>query len=450
MKVAKFGGTSLADAGAMRSCAAIVAEDPDKRVVVVSATSGTTNLLVSLFDTRGKSERNDILNKIEAKHRAILADLGTSEPAAEAVGKLLSDLREVAASGGHSELHVRDHILSFGERLSSVIFVDLLNREGVETQLLDAREVIRTDSMFGSAEPLPDRIRKEADEKVTPLIRAARVVTQGFIGSDKTGATTTLGRGGSDFTAALLAEALDADVLEIWTDVDAIYSTDPRVVPDAEPITEITFDEAAELSTFGAKVLHPATLKPAVRKNIRVYVGSSMAPQKPGTWIVKRSSSLPVIRAISTRREQTLLTVHSLEMFHRHGFLAKLFQILADHKISVDLVTTSEVSVSLTIDTSHDGLRQRLTPKLIRELEAIAEVEVEKGLVLVAMVGNRLDKTAGVSGELFQLLDKINIRLICHGASTHNLCFLVAEEHVENVVRTLHDHFISKKASAVS
>jgi len=449
IKVAKFGGTSVADAAAMKRCARIVSDDPDKRVVVLSATSGTTNLLVALGDTHGESERESMIQTIEQKHLGIAEELGSSPETIERILQIIGQLQRVAADDERTELRIRDRLLSFGEELSTTLFTDLLNREGVDAELVDSRDVIRTDSAFGSAEPLLDEISREVENRVIPIVRNRRMVTQGFIGSDLHGETTTLGRGGSDFTAALLAEALDADVLEIWTDVDAIYSTDPRIVPEARPITEITFDEAAELSIFGAKVLHPATLKPAIRKNIRVYVGSSIHPERPGTWIVKRSSNLPVIRAISLRRDQTLLTVHSLDMLHRHGFLARLFQILADHKISVDLVTTSEVSVSLTLDTNQAGLRQRLTPVLTRELEAIADVQIEKGLVLIALVGNHLDRTAGVSGQLFQLLDGINIRLVCHGASSHNLCFLVEEERATDVIQRLHDHFISKKGEAV-
>lgn len=445
IKVAKFGGSSVADAEAMRRCARIIADDPSRAVAVLSATSGTTNLLTSLPEKSEGDDREQIFRTIEENHERIADELGVSEETRLAVRGYLSELREAATYGPLNTLDIKDRICSFGELISTTLFTDLLNREGVDAVWVDARTLIRTDEQFGSAEPDTEAIRQAVDANLRPLLKDRRVVTQGFIGSAPDGRTTTLGRGGSDFTAALLAEALETEELEIWTDVDAIYTTDPRVVAEAQPITEITFDEAAELSVFGAKVLHPATLKPAIRKDIRVYVGSSIHPERPGTWIVKKSEHLPVIRAISLRRDQTLMTVHSLEMLHRHGFLARLFQILADHRISVDLVTTSEVSVSLTIDTNHDGLRQRLSSGVIEELAAVADVEVEKGLVLIALVGNQLDRTAGVSGQLFQLLDEINIRLICHGASTHNLCFLVEESRAEEVVQKLHAHFIERE-----
>ncbi len=445
IKVAKFVGTSLADANAMNRCASIIEFDSDKRIIVLSATSGTTNLLASLATIDDLSARLSVFEQIKENHHNILSDLNLPDEYQKMLDELLSGLKAKIESAEPHDIREMDTLLSYGERLSSTLFTGLLNSKGIEAAYVDARKIIKTNSQYGDAEPLVDQIRDRAEKFLLPEIKSKRLVTQGFIGSDKAEITTTLGRGGSDYTAALLAEALDADVLEIWTDVNAIYTTDPRICSDAVPITEMTFDEAAELSFFGAKVLHPATLKPAIRKNIKVYVGSSIYPDQPGTWIVKNTLDKPIIRAISLRPEQTLITVHSLDMLHRHGFLAKLFQILAEYKISVDLVTTSEVSVSLTIDTNQTGLLQRLSPEMIKELESIAEVQVEKDLALIALVGNNLDSTAGVSGPLFNMLDNINIRMICHGASSHNLCFLVDQQKAASVVQKLHKYFIPQK-----
>lgn len=434
----------MADAVAMRRCASIIASDRDKRVIVVSATSGTTNLLTELIQTGDSYVREDLLKQIREKHEGIVSELREPEHVRPAVEALLDELTVCSEPAGERGLDTADQILSIGERLSSTIFTGLLREEGIEADFFDAREVMITDDQFGQAEPDLRELRRRSEEKLVPGLRNRRYVTQGFIGSTVSGRTTTLGRGGSDYSAALIAEAIDADVLEIWTDVTAVYTTDPRMVPDARPITEVTFNEAAELSVFGAKVLHPATLKPAIRKNIRVYVGSSIQPEQPGTWIVKETREYPVIRAISLRRNQTLVTVHSLEMLHRYGFLAKLFQILADFKVSVDLVTTSEVSVSLTLDTNVQGKNRRsLSPELLVELQKIADVTIEKELALIALVGNKLDATAGISGPIFGALHDVNIRMICHGASSHNLCFLVREEDAEQVVQKLHDTFIS-------
>lgn len=444
IKVAKFGGTSMADLPAMKRCASIVSTDPDKKIIVVSATAGTTNLLTELCAEEAVEERAEIVSRIKEKHFSICEHLGNQPRLLETVTSLLDELELISSRKQIMTKMLRDEMLSFGERLSSLIFTEVLKDEtGDNIQWLDARTVIKTDSRYGSAEPDVDEIEKASFEKLQPLLKDGRVVTQGFIGSDLKGTTTTLGRGGSDYSAALFAEAVDADVLEIWTDVTAIYTTDPRIVSDARPITEISFDEAAELSVFGAKVLHPATVVPAIRKNIRVYVGSSIHPEKPGTWIVRDTKEKPVIRAISLRRKQTLVKVHSLDMLHRYGFLAKLFQVLADYKISVDLVTTSEVSVALTLDSDiNNPGRPMLDEEVLEELQKFSEVELIRDLSLVALVGNNLDETAGLSGPIFGSLVDINIHLICHGASSHNLCFLVAENDAEEVVQVLHKQFI--------
>lgn len=434
----------MADLTAMKRCASIVSADPDKKIIVVSATSGTTNLLTELTGKQSVENRGDILSKIKKKHFTICEQMGNPEPLKEQIASLLEELE---AMGNRKQIMtpmLRDEILSFGERLSSLIFAEVLRKQnGGEVEWLDARTVIKTDNHYGNAEPDISEIANRSNQKLKPLLAKARVVTQGFVGSGPNGVTTTLGRGGSDYSAALFAEAVDADVLEIWTDVTAIYTTDPRIVSDARPITEITFDEAAELSVFGAKVLHPATMVPAIRKNIKVYVGSSIHPEKPGTWIVRDTKEKPVIRAISLRRNQTLVKVHSLDMLHRYGFLAKLFQVLSDHKISVDLVTTSEVSVALTLDSDvNDPGNLMPNNKALEELQKFSQVEIVRNLSLIALVGNNLDATAGLSGPVFGSLQETNIHLICHGASSHNLCFLVAENEAEEVVRVLHKRFI--------
>ena len=444
LKVAKFGGTSMADAHAMRRSAEIVANDSDKRLIIVSATSGTTNLLTTLCGVLPAAEKESVLHQIEEKHRVICADLKDGDsvlPHLESVFKELRLLCENSIVGPKQ----KDAILACGEQLSSRLFTAFLNERVDTARWFDARDVIRTNDDFGSAEPDIAAIHENASTELKSLVNGTRIVSQGFIGADAKGQTTTLGRGGSDYSAALFAEALNADVLEIWTDVTAIYTTDPRIEPEAKPITELSFDEAAELSVFGAKVLHPATLKPAIRKSIKVYVGSSFNPEQPGTWIVKRTKDEPVIRAISLRRNQTLLTVHSLDMLHRHGFLAKLFQVLSNHQISVDLVTTSEVSVSLTLDTDvQSSDKNRLSDEVIGELQEFCDVQIEENLALVALVGNDLHATAGLSGPVFGSLEDVNIRLICHGASSHNLCFLVDSQHAEHTIRKIHRTFISK------
>lgn len=440
MIVSKFGGTSVGTFEAMQHSAGIVAANSARKLIVISATAGTTNDLVALEDPKlDSTSREELLLNLESRHLNIIAECREKEK----LGKIFK--RQLAQLRVHLDEEIRDkrwkdHLYSFGELMSTRIFVEVLKEHGIGAQWLDAREVIKTDSTFTNAIPDLSMTAKKAAEFIS---EDKTYLTQGFIGSDIFGNTTTLGRGGSDYSAALFAEAVNADLLEIWTDVAGVYTTDPRIVKTARPIEEITFDEAAELSVFGGKVLHPATLKPAIRKAVKVRVASSKRPELPGTLIVTGTGTAPVIRALSLRKDQTLLTVRSMEMLHQHGFLAKLFNLLASHKISVDLVTTSEVSVSLTLDTANKASNKvDLTDEVLDELREFCEVEVERDLSLVALIGNNMERTSGISGPLFSLLNDYNIRLVCHGASPNNVCFLVKEGTGEEIVRILHDRFI--------
>jgi aspartate kinase len=440
MIVSKFGGTSVGTFEAMQHSARIVAQDSQRRLVVISATSGTTNDLVVLEDVKLTSTgREEILQRIEQRHLEIITKCSEQTVLFDNFQRQMSELR-LHLENEARDKRWKDRLYAFGELMSTRIFTQVLNENGVDAHWLDAREVIKTDSTFTNAVPDLKLIKKAANEQIDPN---KVYLTQGFIGSDIFRNTTTLGRGGSDYSAALFAEAVGADLLEIWTDVAGVFTTDPRIVKNARPIAEITFDEAAELSVFGGKVLHPATLKPAIRSGINVRVASSKEPDLAGTIVSTKTENEPVIRALSLRKDQTLLTVKSLEMLHQHGFLAKLFSVLADHKISVDLVTTSEVSVSLTLDTALKASNKvDLTSKVLEELREFCEVEVQKELSLVALIGNHLDATSGISGPLFNLLKDFNIRLVCHGASPNNICFLVDEGTGEEVVQLIHKEFI--------
>jgi len=440
MIVSKFGGTSVGTYEAMQHSASIVADNSDRKLIAISATSGTTNDLVALENPNiSSTEREQLLLNIDNRHLGIISNLKERKSVFTTFQRQMSELRAHLDQYGRDK-RWKDKLYAFGELISTRIFVEVLKENGVDAEWLDARKVIKTDSTFGNAVPELESIKKKAD---TFIDKEKVYLTQGFIGSDIFGSTTTLGRGGSDYSAALFAEAVGADQLEIWTDVAGVFTTDPRLVSAAKPIEEITFDEAAELSVFGGKVLHPATIKPAMRSGIRVRVGDSKKPELPGTLIVTKTDKEPVVRAISLRKDQTLLTVRSLDMLHQHGFLARLFNVLAENKISVDLVTTSEVSVSLTLDTAMKASNKvELTEKVFRQLNEFCDVEVEKDLSLVAIIGNRLNATSGISGQIFSLLKDYNIRLVCHGASAYNLCFLVDEKSSEEIVKLIHNKFI--------
>lgn len=441
VKVAKFGGTSVADFDAMMRCAAIVKNNTDVRVVVVSASSGVTNLLVQLSQERMEAEQYQIkIEEIRAIQYRISARLPNETELNQQIDVILDELSTLVhrqnnqPSGKNS-----DEILSFGERLSSLLFTQVLKTVAVPGYRFDVREVMRTNSLYGQAVVDTEQLKENASELLAPLLSDNVVVTQGFIGRDGLGNTTTLGRGGSDYSAALLGEALGATGVDIWTDVVGIFTTDPRITDSARPLAEISFGEAAEMATFGAKVLHPATLIPAMRCNIPVFVGSSREPEAGGTHIRQYVESKPTYRSIALRREQTLVTVKSPAMLHASGFLAKVFSILAKHELSVDLITTSEISVALTFDNPAGSTKALLNNTVIGELEQLCEVTVEHDLSLVAIIGNNLQDTKGLGSSVFETLNDYPVRMICHGASANNLCFLINENEANNVVAQLHE-----------
>ena len=439
--VAKFGGTSVADYDAMNRSADVVLADPDTRLVVLSASAGVTNLLVALAEGLEASERQA---KLEALHKIqfdILSRLRDPSVISEEIERLLENIITLAeAASLATSTALTDELVSHGELMSTLLFVEVLRERNVDSLWFDVRKVLRTSDRFGRAEPDITAIAELTTQQLAPRLAEGIVITQGFIGSEAKGRTTTLGRGGSDYTAALLGEALKASRVDIWTDVPGIYTTDPRVVPAAKRIDVIAFEEAAEMATFGGKVLHPATLMPAVRSDIPVFVGSSQAPKAGGTMVCNTTENPPLFRALALRRKQTLLTLHSLSMLHSRGFLADVFSILARHSISVDLVTTSEVNIALTLDTTGSTSTgdTLLTQSLLMELSELCRVEVEEDLALVAIIGNELSRASGVGKEVFGVLEPFNIRMICYGASSYNLCFLVPGAEAEQVVQKLH------------
>jgi aspartate kinase len=447
--VSKFGGTSMGDAACMLRSAEVSLKQNDS-IVVVSATSGTTNDLIELGKTaQGKTwpEAEAILAKIRTKHLNIAKDLNISD-ASHANLEILFEEKESLARGIHllrdCSAKAMDTLMSLGERMSSLLFAEAMqkvltkNNIAKKSELLDVRDVLRTDDAYGKARPLTAEIISLCAKRLSPLRDFKTVyVTQGFIGRTEDGMTTTLGRGGSDYSAAILAEGVSADILEIWTDVAGIATTDPRLCPKATPIDEISFKEASELATFGAKILHPATLLPAVRKNIPVFVGSSFESGAKGTWVRKEVDAYPLIRAMALRKKQVLVTLSTPEMLHAHGFLFQIFKIFNDHKVSIDAITTSEISVSVTLDDS-----ALLNKKLISDLSEIADVQVEENLALVSLIGNNINHTPGLGKKVFETIADINVRMICLGASKHNFCFIVNEDQGPIAIQKLHQAFI--------
>ncbi|MDC0603599.1 lysine-sensitive aspartokinase 3 [Aliiglaciecola sp.] len=440
INIAKFGGTSVADLDAMQHCARIIAATPETRVIVVSASAGVTNHLVALANTLlSKEQISDVIEQIRHIEYGILASLGNPKELQEKLDSLLAALHETAM---HEELlhrdDLKDSLLSFGERMSSLLFTEVLCRLGVNAENFDIRNVLKTDSTFGEAIPNLDSIKQLSEQFLLPELTSKVLVTQGFVGSDEQGRTTTLGRGGSDFTAALLAEALSAKSCEIWTDVVGVYTTDPRITKAARPLPELSFEEAAEMANFGAKVLHPATMEPALRKNINVFVGSSREPEKGGTWIVRDCENEPPYRAITRRKQQVMVTVKTPKMMHAQGFLQQVFTIIAKHSLSVDLVTTSEIAVSFTLDNPANSVAEKLNRETLQELGEFCEVVIEENYDLVTVVGNNMHSAAGVSSKIFSSVRDYNLRMICYGANPHNMSFLVHQDDSTEIVKELH------------
>ncbi|MCS0409430.1 lysine-sensitive aspartokinase 3 [Vibrio diabolicus] len=445
--VAKFGGTSVANFEAMSRCATIIENNPTTRLVVSSACSGVTNLLVELANgVQDQTHRTELLQNLANIHDAILTQLEDNTKTAAEVYAILDTVTSLAeAASIQASAKLTDHLVACGELMSTHILAQLMCERGIQAVRFDIRDVLRTDDNFGRAEPNIEAISTLAQDKLVPLCQQSVVVTQGFIGSDEAGNTTTLGRGGSDYSAALIAESVKAAGLEIWTDVPGIYTTDPRIAPKASPIPEISFSEASEMANFGAKILHPSTLVPALRHDIPVFVGASKEPEKGGTWIRHQVESSPLFRALALRCNQTMVTLRSANMFHAYGFLAKVFEILAKHKISVDLITTSEISVSLTLDqTDTSGGAPQLPQAVREELEELCKVEVEHDLCLVALIGNNMSESKGYAKQVFGTLEDFNLRMICYGASPHNLCFLLHESVSKQAIQKLHTELFEK------
>lgn len=429
----------MADAAAISQSAKVAVRN-EVSLVVVSAASGTTNKLVELT-TADEAQTNTLIDQITANHRQIAAELAASQGILNDLESLFEELKQAVATKDSNDAARADSILAFGELLSSNLMIAAFEQQNMSAELLDVRKVIKTDDHFGQATPLI-RETKEAATAIKPSLNNGKVlVTQGFIGSAPDGATTTLGRGGSDYSAALLAEAIEADKLQIWTDVAGIASTDPRITADARQIKQLTFQEAAELATAGARVLYPRTITPLRRSKIPLFVGNTFEPEQGGTIIVDTTDDQPRVRAIALKTNQSILKLTTPEMAHQFGYLAKVFDIFAQFKVSIDQISTSEISIAVVLDD-----QTLLNQDLINSLEDMGEVSIEGDLSIISLIGNNINDSPGLIQDIFGNLGsdnaKISVKMICQGASQHNLCFLVPDEYGQDTVKRLHQNFI--------
>ncbi len=450
MIVMKFGGSSLESAAAIERVASIVKQRVGRRpVVVVSAMGKTTDRLLALARHVLASEVEESMQALDSLRRfhETETDLITlAEDRAERdriLRTVFDDLRSALAEVGRQREftpELIDLVSSVGERLSSALIALAFRFFGMDAAHADSREVLVTDTRHAQAMPLYPRTNARIREKVLPLVEQGKVVVMGgFIGSTQDGVTTTLGRGGSDFTASIIGAGLDADEIQIWTDVDGMLTCDPRIAPIGRRVKSISFREAAELAYFGAKVLHPLTVVPAIEKSIPVMILNSRRPDATGTKIAPDAvRSTNMVKSIACKRGITVVNIQSMRMLMAYGFLSRLFEVFERYRVPVDMLATSEVSVSLTIDnTEHlDEIKE--------ELGRVAEVTVEQDQAIICVVGENLRYRSGVAARIFSALKDCNIRMISQGASAVNVSFVVAGGDVERAVRALHQEFFSE------
>ncbi len=455
MIVMKFGGTSVQDAAAICNVANIVLRERERfPLVVVSACAGVTNALLGIARKSAEGNLQEALAAVAAlrqRHFAIAGELfkdgrrqSSRELAQETIDRDCRELEKLAQSlAVLKELTPRtlDQCAAFGEHWSSLLLTHEFLQRGCEACVADARAVLITGNEFTRATPLFDLIDAKAKEIFLPLLQQRKlVVTQGFIGATPDGLTTTIGRGGSDYSATIFGAALEVKEIQIWTDVDGVLTADPSILPEARRIKQMTFNEAAELAYFGAKVLHPSTILPAIQKNIPVRVLNSKRPDGRGTLITSAAaSSQCIVKSIAYKERITVIAVQSTRMLMAHGFLARLFEIFAAHQKSIDVIATSEVGVSLTIDNA-DNL-----DAILAELRQFADVRVERDKAVFCVVGENMKSTRGVAARVFAALDRagVNVELISHGGSEINLTFVITEAQIAAAVKCLHDEFFS-------
>jgi aspartate kinase len=450
--VCKFGGTSVADAAAIVRAAKIVRARVERRpVVVVSALAGTTNALLAAAGQAAAGNLVTAIASVEAlrdRHMAVVAELLGDDPCAGDIAgdtsvlfDELAHLAEALSVLGHVTERSLDAISSIGERLSAPVIAAAFVRAGVDAEFVDSREVMITDASFGRAEPLADAIAAACRDRIAPRVREGKVpVLGGYLGATLEGVTTTLGRGGSDYSASLLGAALEADAIEIWTDVDGMLTADPRVVDGARLIEHIRFDEAAELASFGAKVLHPNTIAPAVRRGIPVFVFNSLRPEGKGTRITFDAPRLPV-RAIAGKANVVIVKVRSPRMLATPGALRAIFEVFERNRTSVDVVATSEVSVSLTVDDD-----QHLD-SVVGQLRAFGDVGVERGRAIVAVVGAGLGESSPSMARALTAIGDVRLHMVSLSATGINLTLIVDGDDLKPVMRRLHATFFGGPAS---
>jgi aspartate kinase len=444
MIVMKFGGTSVESAEAIKRVTGIVKSRLRRKpVVVVSAMGKTTNRLLKIADLAVAGRRDEALRELMSLRDFHLRESGMERTVDEHFQELSELVKGLAVLGELTPRSI-DAISSFGERLSSLIVTNFFQHHGLNAVHVDARKVIVTDHRHTQAIPLFDQTYAKLAGAIPALAEHQVVVMGGFIASTESGVTTTLGRGGSDFTASIVGAGIGAEEIQIWTDVDGMLTADPNVIPNARRIKVISFTEAAELAYFGAKVLHPATVMPAIDRDIPVMILNSRRPEVEGTRI--QSAAVPsrnVVKSIACKRKVVVLNIHSTHMFMAHGFMRRIFEVFDRHQTSIDMIATSVVSVSLTLD------QPERIEAIAADLREFAEVSIDPNQAIICMVGENMRHTPGVAARVFKALNGVNVRMVSQGASELNLGFVVAGEDLTRAVEGLHNEFFTDLDPAV-
>jgi aspartate kinase len=449
MIVMKFGGTSVESAEAIARVASIVKARIDRKpVVVVSAMGKTTNKLLAIANSAITGKREEYIRQIhelrdfhsrEARQVVPLSHRAELDRTLDDHFQDLTELAKGLAILGELTPRSIDAISSYGERLSSYIVTLAFEHYGLSAVHVDSRKVIVTDHRHTQAAPLYGETYRRLENTIPRLAQDRVVVMGGFIGSTEDGVTSTLGRGGSDFTASIVGAGIKAEEIQIWTDVDGMLTADPTILPGGHRVKIISFSEAAELAYFGAKVLHPSTVVPAIERNIPVLILNSRRPEVPGTRIVAEAVRCHnAVKSIACKRRIMLVNIHSTRMLMAHGFLRRIFEVFDRHETPVDMVATSEVSVSLTIDNTAQ------TKRICEELSEFSEVSMEPDQAIVCLVGENIRYTPGVASRVFHALGDVNVRMISQGASLLNLSVIVAERDLRRAVESLHAEFFSE------
>ena len=441
----KFGGTSVANFEAISRTVSIVESKlSQKPVVVVSALSKVTDLLYRIADQASlcnQDEVNNLLGELRTRHislaRELMADSrAMCEEACARVNAICDSLGcfvSAVCSLGELSDRSKAKIISNGEYLSSTIICFTMNARGIATNFVDARKFMITSEDYLKGEPQTSEIISRTPEVINEAFNGvSAVITQGFVGATLKGGQTVLGRGGSDYSASLIGMAMDAERIEIWTDVDGVRTADPRVVANTKSLSKISFEEAAEMAHFGAKVLHPLTIEPAVKKNIPIYVLNSMNPAGEGTAILQNEYIEDGVKSVSFKENITLINIFSTRMINTSGFLKRVFEIFSENKVSVDLISTSEANISLTVDSS-----QKME-KVISELTEFADVDVHDDKSQVSIIGKNIVNLSGLLRQTMASLQNCKIYMISQGATYVNISFVVDRSAMKTVVTEVH------------